>query len=66
MDTLILMFLLGLRPQETWAGQIPRPYAHYTTPSRGGDGAARDAVEYILKAQGKLDKVIESYIADRS
>src|SRR6516225_11631054 len=27
--------------------------AHYETPSSGGHGAARDAVEYILKAQGK-------------
>ena len=40
--------------------------AHYTTPSRGGEGAARDAVEYILQAQGKLDKVIEEYISSRS
>jgi 3-deoxy-D-manno-octulosonate 8-phosphate phosphatase (KDO 8-P phosphatase) len=40
--------------------------AHYTTPSRGGQGAARDAVEYVLKAQGKLDQVIEAYISARS
>src|SRR5215469_11280736 len=40
--------------------------AHYTTPSRGGDGAARDAVEYVLKAQGKLEKVIEQYISSRT
>ena len=40
--------------------------AHHITPSRGGEGAARDAVEYILKAQGKLDKVIEAYISSRS
>lgn len=40
--------------------------AHYTTPSRGGEGAARDAVEYILQAQGKLEKVIEEYISSRS
>lgn len=36
--------------------------AHYRTPSRGGEGAARDAVEYILKAQGTLEQVIEAYI----
>jgi len=36
--------------------------AHYITPSRGGEGAARDAVEYILKAQGTLEQVIEAYI----
>jgi 3-deoxy-D-manno-octulosonate 8-phosphate phosphatase (KDO 8-P phosphatase) len=40
--------------------------AHYTTPSRGGQGAARDAVEYVLQAQGKLDEVIEAYISARS
>jgi 3-deoxy-D-manno-octulosonate 8-phosphate phosphatase (KDO 8-P phosphatase) len=36
--------------------------AHYQTPSAGGRGAARDAVEYILEAQGTLEKVIEVYI----
>jgi 3-deoxy-D-manno-octulosonate 8-phosphate phosphatase (KDO 8-P phosphatase) len=40
--------------------------AHYTTPSKGGEGAARDAVEYVLKAQGTLEKVIEAYIAART
>jgi 3-deoxy-D-manno-octulosonate 8-phosphate phosphatase (KDO 8-P phosphatase) len=40
--------------------------AHYQTPSGGGAGAARDAVEYILKAQGILDKVIDAYIYARS
>ncbi len=40
--------------------------AHYETPSPGGRGAARDAVEYILKAQGTLDKVIDDYIQSRS
>lgn len=36
--------------------------AHYRTPSRGGEGAGRDAVEYILKAQGTLERAIEAYI----
>jgi 3-deoxy-D-manno-octulosonate 8-phosphate phosphatase (KDO 8-P phosphatase) len=40
--------------------------AHYETPSRGGHGAARDAVEYILQAQGTLEKVIDAYIQARS
>jgi 3-deoxy-D-manno-octulosonate 8-phosphate phosphatase (KDO 8-P phosphatase) len=39
--------------------------AHYQTPSAGGHGAARDAVEYILKAQGSLDRVIDEYIQSR-
>lgn len=40
--------------------------AHYVTPHSGGDGALRDAVEYILKAQGKWKKVVEGYIGERS
>jgi 3-deoxy-D-manno-octulosonate 8-phosphate phosphatase (KDO 8-P phosphatase) len=36
--------------------------AHWTTPHAGGDGAARDAVEYILKAQGKWKNAVEAYI----
>ncbi|HEX4029399.1 MAG TPA: HAD hydrolase family protein [Terracidiphilus sp.] len=36
--------------------------AHYITPSRGGHGAGRDAVEFILEAKGVLDQCIESYI----
>jgi 3-deoxy-D-manno-octulosonate 8-phosphate phosphatase (KDO 8-P phosphatase) len=40
--------------------------AHHETASSGGRGAARDAVEYILQAQGTLEKVIEAYIAART
>ncbi len=40
--------------------------AHYITPHSGGDGALRDAVEFILKAQGKWKKVVEAYIGERS
>jgi len=40
--------------------------AHYVTLHSGGDGALRDAVEYILKAQGKWKKVVSEYICERS
>jgi 3-deoxy-D-manno-octulosonate 8-phosphate phosphatase (KDO 8-P phosphatase) len=40
--------------------------AHYVTPHSGGDGALRDAVEYILKAQGKWKRVVSEYISERS
>ncbi len=40
--------------------------AHYITPHSGGDGAVRDAVEFILKAQGKWKAVVEAYISERS
>jgi 3-deoxy-D-manno-octulosonate 8-phosphate phosphatase (KDO 8-P phosphatase) len=39
--------------------------AHYVTTHSGGDGAARDAVEYILKAQGKWKKVVDEYVFER-
>lgn len=39
--------------------------AHYVTEHAGGDGALRDAVEYILSAQGKLQKAINDYISSR-
>jgi 3-deoxy-D-manno-octulosonate 8-phosphate phosphatase (KDO 8-P phosphatase) len=40
--------------------------AHYVTPHEGGDGALRDAVEYILKAQGQWKSVVDEYIGERS
>jgi 3-deoxy-D-manno-octulosonate 8-phosphate phosphatase (KDO 8-P phosphatase) len=40
--------------------------AHVITDHRGGEGAVRDAVEYILKAQGSLAKCVEAYVADRA
>jgi 3-deoxy-D-manno-octulosonate 8-phosphate phosphatase (KDO 8-P phosphatase) len=38
--------------------------AHYTTPHAGGEGALRDAVEFLLKAQGKWKKVLDTYLAE--
>ncbi len=38
--------------------------AHYVTAHAGGDGGARDAVEYILKAQGKWKKAVADYTED--
>jgi 3-deoxy-D-manno-octulosonate 8-phosphate phosphatase (KDO 8-P phosphatase) len=40
--------------------------AHYITPHAGGDGALRDAVEFILKAQGRWKKVVEAYVGESS
>jgi 3-deoxy-D-manno-octulosonate 8-phosphate phosphatase (KDO 8-P phosphatase) len=40
--------------------------AHYITPHSGGDGALRDAIEYILKAQEKWKRVVDEYIGERS
>jgi 3-deoxy-D-manno-octulosonate 8-phosphate phosphatase (KDO 8-P phosphatase) len=40
--------------------------AHVITDHRGGEGAVRDAIEYILKAQGKLEEVVAEYIHERT
>ena len=40
--------------------------AHYVTRHGGGKGAVRDAVEFILRAQGSLEKTIRAYIRRRS
>ncbi|MGA2352033.1 MAG: HAD-IA family hydrolase [Terracidiphilus sp.] len=36
--------------------------AHYVTPHMGGDGAGRDAIEFILAAKGLLQQCIEASI----
>jgi 3-deoxy-D-manno-octulosonate 8-phosphate phosphatase (KDO 8-P phosphatase) len=39
-----------------------RSMAHYVTPMRGGEGAGRDAIDFILNARGILDETIEKYL----
>lgn len=40
--------------------------AHYVTAHAGGEGALRDAVEFILKAQGKWKKALQDYLGGKS
>jgi 3-deoxy-D-manno-octulosonate 8-phosphate phosphatase (KDO 8-P phosphatase) len=40
--------------------------AHMVTKHGGGDGALRDAIEFILKAQGKWKQAVTDYIGERS
>jgi len=44
------------------ARQQVKDKAHYVIPHRGGDGAGRDAIEFILKAKGLLEKCLEASI----
>jgi len=44
------------------ARQQVKDEAHYVTPHHGGDGAGRDAIEFILQAKGLLEKCIEASI----
>jgi 3-deoxy-D-manno-octulosonate 8-phosphate phosphatase (KDO 8-P phosphatase) len=48
------------------ARQQVKDAAHYITPNKGGRGAARDAVEFILEAKGVLSACIEAYIDERN
>jgi 3-deoxy-D-manno-octulosonate 8-phosphate phosphatase (KDO 8-P phosphatase) len=36
--------------------------AHWVTPNPGGQGAGRDAIDFILGAQGKLDQAIATFL----
>jgi len=36
--------------------------AHYVTPNAGGHGAGRDAIDFILAAQDKLEYAIEAFL----
>jgi 3-deoxy-D-manno-octulosonate 8-phosphate phosphatase (KDO 8-P phosphatase) len=40
--------------------------SHYITDHEGGRGAVRDAVEFVLRSQGKLETAIAEYIGQRS
>jgi 3-deoxy-D-manno-octulosonate 8-phosphate phosphatase (KDO 8-P phosphatase) len=44
------------------ARQQVKDEAHYITPHKGGEGAGRDVIEFILEAKGTLKKCIEASI----
>ncbi|HET9479738.1 MAG TPA: HAD hydrolase family protein [Pyrinomonadaceae bacterium] len=39
-----------------------REHAHYVTQARGGHGAVREAIELILKSQGRWDDLVRHYL----
>jgi len=52
----------GLAIATANARQQVKSAAHYVTPNPGGFGGGRDAIDFILTAQGTLEKVIEQYL----
>ena len=44
------------------AADETRAVAHYVTEARGGQGAVREAIELILKAQGRWSEVMKRYL----
>jgi 3-deoxy-D-manno-octulosonate 8-phosphate phosphatase (KDO 8-P phosphatase) len=57
-----VMRLCGLAIATANARQQVKDVAHYITPNSGGEGAGRDAIDFILSAQGTLQQVIEQYL----
>ncbi|MBV8773602.1 MAG: HAD hydrolase family protein [Deltaproteobacteria bacterium] len=61
-----VMWNCGLAAAVANAREQVKRDAHYLTRHAGGDGALRDVVEFILKAQGKWKQVVSAYIGERS
>jgi 3-deoxy-D-manno-octulosonate 8-phosphate phosphatase (KDO 8-P phosphatase) len=57
-----LLIRVGLAVGVADSHKLLRRYVHYMTERVGGMGAVRDAIELILRAQGKWDAVIEHYL----
>jgi 3-deoxy-D-manno-octulosonate 8-phosphate phosphatase (KDO 8-P phosphatase) len=57
-----ILRVCGLAIATANAREQVKSACHYTTPNPGGQGAGRDAIEFILKAQGSLERVIEQYL----
>jgi 3-deoxy-D-manno-octulosonate 8-phosphate phosphatase (KDO 8-P phosphatase) len=57
-----ILRVCGLAIATANAREQVKSACHYTTPNPGGQGAGRDAIDFILKAQGSLDRVIEQYL----
>jgi 3-deoxy-D-manno-octulosonate 8-phosphate phosphatase (KDO 8-P phosphatase) len=57
-----VMRQVGLAVAVANAREQVKSEAHFVTPSQGGYGAGRDAIEFILAAQGQLEKCIAASI----
>jgi 3-deoxy-D-manno-octulosonate 8-phosphate phosphatase (KDO 8-P phosphatase) len=53
---------VGLAVAVANARERVKAEAHYVTPHSGGQGAGRDAIEFILEAKGVLDQCIAASI----
>ncbi|MGE5946928.1 MAG: KdsC family phosphatase [Betaproteobacteria bacterium] len=57
-----VMTRCGLAIAPANARRVVRERAHALTDAAGGHGAVREAIEFILAAQGKLDALVASYL----
>jgi 3-deoxy-D-manno-octulosonate 8-phosphate phosphatase (KDO 8-P phosphatase) len=57
-----VMRLVGFAIATANARSQVKAMAHYVTPLPGGQGAGRDAIDFILTAKGVLERTIEAYL----
>jgi 3-deoxy-D-manno-octulosonate 8-phosphate phosphatase (KDO 8-P phosphatase) len=55
---------VGLATAPADAAEDVRARVHWVSQRRGGDGAARELIETILRAQDRWDSIIATYMAD--
>lgn len=58
-----VMTQVGLAITVNDAHPMVKQHAHWTTPSGGGRGAAREVCEMLMQAQGTLEDKLKSYLA---
>jgi 3-deoxy-D-manno-octulosonate 8-phosphate phosphatase (KDO 8-P phosphatase) len=61
-----VMRVCGLAIAVANAREQVKAAAHYITPNAGGEGAGRDAIDFVLQAHGILDQCIEEYLDPRN
>ncbi len=61
-----VMRAVGLAIAVANAREDVKDESHVITDHRGGEGAVRDAIEFILKAQGKYEAAVAEYIQQRT
>jgi 3-deoxy-D-manno-octulosonate 8-phosphate phosphatase (KDO 8-P phosphatase) len=59
------MRICGLAIAVPNARECVKDEAHVVTDHPGGYGAARDAIEYILMAQNRLETIVDAYLNER-
>jgi 3-deoxy-D-manno-octulosonate 8-phosphate phosphatase (KDO 8-P phosphatase) len=55
---------VGLSTAPADAAQDVRTRVSWVSQAKGGDGAARELIEFVLRAQGRWDSVLATYLAE--
>lgn len=61
---IVIMRRVGLSIATANARKEVKKVAHYTTEAAGGNGAVREAIEFILQAQGLWQDILRHYEVD--